>query len=110
MRELELEQMRAKLRNKLKEQEFNMNAGDKRSNLANFCYLSGNRAAEFSSEQKKCKYLHVWREEAKFGLDECCRTRGGNLEGVTGTKRGDEFRKLGVPLKFTLEINQLSHP
>ncbi|GFX89640.1 hypothetical protein TNCV_3710721 [Trichonephila clavipes] len=57
MRELELERLRAKLRNKLKEQEFNMNSGDKRNNLANIYYLSGNRTAEFREPASKCKPL-----------------------------------------------------
>ncbi|GFX01414.1 hypothetical protein TNCV_1863881 [Trichonephila clavipes] len=57
MRELELVGLRAKLRNKLKEQEFNMNAGDKRNNLANVCYLSKNRIAEFREWVSKCKPL-----------------------------------------------------
>ncbi|GFX08216.1 hypothetical protein TNCV_3267071 [Trichonephila clavipes] len=66
--------------------------------------------SDFSSKQNKCPDLHVLWEKAKLGLSECCRTREGNLERVTGTEKGDEFGKLGVPLKFTLEINQLSNP
>ncbi|GFW33690.1 uncharacterized protein TNCV_2212221 [Trichonephila clavipes] len=64
---------------------------------------------DFSSEQNKCKDQHVLWDRAKWGVSECCRTKEGNLERVVGTKREEEFRKLGVPLKFTLEINQLSH-
>ncbi|GFW51070.1 RNase H domain-containing protein [Trichonephila clavipes] len=44
--------------------------------------------------------------KAETGLNECCRTREGNLEIVAGTKRGEEFRKLGMSLKFTLEIER----
>ncbi|GFX76184.1 retrovirus-related Pol polyprotein from transposon 17.6 [Trichonephila clavipes] len=66
--------------------------------------------SDFSSDQNKCKDQHVLWERAKWGVSECCRTKERNLERVVGTKRGEEFRKLGVPLKFTLEINQLSHP
>ncbi|GFU75385.1 retrovirus-related Pol polyprotein from transposon 17.6 [Trichonephila clavipes] len=65
--------------------------------------------SDFSSEQNKCKDQHVLGERTKWGVSECCRKKEGNLERV-GTKRGEEFRLLGVPLKFTLEINQLSHP
>ncbi|GFV77058.1 hypothetical protein TNCV_691261 [Trichonephila clavipes] len=65
--------------------------------------------SDFSSEQNKCKDQHILGERTKWGVSECCRKKEGNLERV-GTKRGEEFRKLGVPLKFTLEINQLSHP
>ncbi|GFV35061.1 hypothetical protein TNCV_2031991 [Trichonephila clavipes] len=47
-REFELERLRALLRDKLKEREFNMNTKDKRNYLANVCYLSGNRTVEVS--------------------------------------------------------------
>ncbi|GFS54329.1 hypothetical protein TNCV_4808451 [Trichonephila clavipes] len=57
MRELELERLRAKLRNKLKEQEFSMNAGDKKNNLASVCYLSENRTAEFREPVNNLKPL-----------------------------------------------------
>ncbi|GFV56159.1 uncharacterized protein TNCV_1489361 [Trichonephila clavipes] len=63
-----------------------------------------------SSEQNKCKDLHALWERAKWGVSECCGTKEENLERVVGTKRGEEFLKLGVPLKFTLEIHQLIHP
>ncbi|GFW04077.1 hypothetical protein TNCV_2051931 [Trichonephila clavipes] len=66
--------------------------------------------SNFSLEQKKCPDLHVMWEKAKLGLSESCRTGEGNLERISGTKRGYEFRKLGVPLKFTLKIIQLSQP
>ncbi|GFX89639.1 hypothetical protein TNCV_3710711 [Trichonephila clavipes] len=56
--------------------------------------------SDFSSEQKKCKDLHVLWGKAKLGLNECSRTREGNLERVAETKKGEELRKLGVPLKF----------
>ncbi|GFW51072.1 hypothetical protein TNCV_3593541 [Trichonephila clavipes] len=57
MREFELERLRAKLGNKLKKQEFNMNADDKRNNLGNICYLPGNRTTEFRELVSKCRPL-----------------------------------------------------
>ncbi|GFU50181.1 hypothetical protein TNCV_300251 [Trichonephila clavipes] len=57
MRELELERLRAILRQKLKEPEFNMNTGNKRNNLANIYYLSGNRTADVTEAVSKCRPL-----------------------------------------------------
>ncbi|GFX43605.1 hypothetical protein TNCV_510541 [Trichonephila clavipes] len=45
----------------------------------------------FSSEQNKCKDLHVLWERANWGVSECCGTKERSLERVVGTKRGEEF-------------------
>ncbi|GFW30754.1 hypothetical protein TNCV_4088741 [Trichonephila clavipes] len=41
-----------------------------------------------SSEQNKCKYLHVLWERAKWGVSECCGTKKGNLESCWDEERG----------------------
>ncbi|GFU30444.1 hypothetical protein TNCV_270881 [Trichonephila clavipes] len=54
-REFELERLRAQLRNKLNENE--LKAGSRINNLANVCYLSGNRTAKVSEPVSKCRPL-----------------------------------------------------
>ncbi|GFU49194.1 hypothetical protein TNCV_2674901 [Trichonephila clavipes] len=54
-REFGLERLRAQLRNKLNENE--LKAWNRINNLANACYLSGNRTAEVSEPINKCRPL-----------------------------------------------------
>ncbi|GFV68617.1 uncharacterized protein TNCV_2274801 [Trichonephila clavipes] len=54
-REFELERLRAQLRNKLNENK--LKAGNRINNLANGCYLSGNRTTEVSEPVNKCRPL-----------------------------------------------------
>ncbi|GFT93710.1 hypothetical protein TNCV_1803991 [Trichonephila clavipes] len=54
-REFELERLRGQLRNKLNENK--LKAGNRINNLANVCYLSGNRTTEVSEPVNKCRPL-----------------------------------------------------
>ncbi|GFY16013.1 hypothetical protein TNCV_340621 [Trichonephila clavipes] len=54
-REFELEKLRIRLRNKLKENK--LKAGNRINDLANVCILSGKRTAEVSEPVNKCRPL-----------------------------------------------------